>query len=186
MNRSLMPVLLAAVFLGCAHSQAKPTVELRLKLAKERIVWGDFLWYRLELKNAGRSPFQIDDRFWCHQVYQRDLQPQTYFRIFDSSGTERLPYFTTPLHSPFKPLSNDLNNHPCASHRLPLWVEPGKSLSPTPTNSQGFSSAPSGYRVLEGYELPPGFYTIEAVFAPKSDPKPAEHISPPVAFEVIP
>lgn len=186
MKRYWPQMALAATLWACAHpAPEKPPIQLNLELA-EQVTPNANIRYRLELRNTGRVRIAIDDPFWCHQIYLRDPKTSTFFRILDSSGTEHDPHFQPrSLHSPFRPWSNDLKGHACQMGRLPLWIEPQRSLFPTPTIPEG-AKIPEGFRVLEGYEdLPPGLYTIEAVFEQLMDPKKPIYVSPPVTFEVV-
>lgn len=61
---------------GCLKSQPERPIEIKLVLAKPRMQAGEYLWYRVEMKNIGRKPIPVEDPFWCRQEYfgQTDVE----------------------------------------------------------------------------------------------------------------
>ncbi len=186
MKRVWLTTLLFGAACGCLRPMVPPpAIELKLELAGQSIGAGDRLWYRLKLRNIGRKPFRIDDPFWCDQSVLGANEAQTAFVVFDSSAVHRPPYFTISFHSPNQRWTNDSTGHACAGGRLPLWIEPGKSIIPTPTFHDG-AEGPIGFRALDIYRhLPRGRYFIKAVYGPRGGGGLPRYESAPTAFEVL-
>lgn len=71
--------LVVTVFLftlpGCGPKQPANPIELHLKLGKNKLQSGEYLWYLLEIKNVGRKPIPLWDYFFFVQaVLDRDSQ----------------------------------------------------------------------------------------------------------------
>lgn len=83
---ALLSVCLLALFFLLPRQPEKP-LELQLKLAKNRILANEWLWYLVEMKNVGRKPVKIDDSFWFKQSELLHSK-QTRFEIMDPDGQQ--------------------------------------------------------------------------------------------------
>jgi hypothetical protein len=85
---------LFVVLLSVASSRSRPqapALELKLELAQTKWHANEFLWYRLEIANVGKSIAPIYDHFWVHQNSQEtnwEREQGTYFQITDAQGKE--------------------------------------------------------------------------------------------------
>lgn len=66
-NRFVAFIVLLCALCGCGPHQPEKPLELSLKLSKNRIKTGEYLWYLLEMKNIGRKPVTIKDPAWFRQ-----------------------------------------------------------------------------------------------------------------------
>lgn len=82
-------VLLLAVLLGAGCGA--PRASLSLSLSKQKWEEGEFLWYKLEIRNEGWKALEFYDSFWFDQqrlgTNMRD-RANTYFIIRDEKGAE--------------------------------------------------------------------------------------------------
>lgn len=80
--------------LSVASSRGRPqapALELNLELAKTRLRQDEYLWYRLEIANVGKTIVPIYDRFWVHQHSQEknwEKEKGTYLQITDEHGKD--------------------------------------------------------------------------------------------------
>ncbi|MBI4677477.1 MAG: hypothetical protein HY748_07840 [Elusimicrobia bacterium] len=52
---------------GCGSIPEEKHLELRLTLAKRRVVLGESLWYLIQITNKGREPVDLYDYYWLDQ-----------------------------------------------------------------------------------------------------------------------
>lgn len=74
---------------GCGSIPEEKHLELRLTLAKRRVVLGESLWYMIQITNKGREPVDLYDYYWLDQnwIFGREtLDAGTYLEIKDPDG----------------------------------------------------------------------------------------------------
>lgn len=142
-------LLFAAIILalwGCGPSQPANPIELHLKLGKNKIESGEYLWYLIEIKNVGRKPVPLAGNFWFTQDSLGSyLDDSSEIRIEvigpdgDHMGRREMPY---GWHVERKFWTNDcgggtdcesLYRSPLARDHPSKTLAPGETWSPTPS-----------------------------------------------------
>lgn len=116
MTRHLAAAILCASTLGACSCDRQgvepPQVELRLELAKPRWKAGEYLWYRVEIRNAGRGRLDIHDAFWYDQRVLHDnlaRQRGLYLEIVREDGSPFEWHMADPVPVPY--WTNDISGY---------------------------------------------------------------------------
>lgn len=90
--RGVWAVCGVLVIAGCLKPQPERPIEIKLALAKPGIQAGEYLWYRVEMKNVGRKPIPVEDSFWCRQEYFGQTQVEIIGPDGEKVFARRLPW----------------------------------------------------------------------------------------------
>jgi hypothetical protein len=125
-----------ALTFGCARQPEKP-LEMHLSLSKRQFKAGEFLWYKIELKNVGRKSVRIQDPFWRRQsvLFEWGTHSQTHFEITGPDGKPvgplRLPW---GYHGELHFWSNDCGGGQfCPRELTNIALKGGQTLTATPS-----------------------------------------------------
>lgn len=130
-------VLLLAILLGAGCGV--PRASLLLSLTKQTWEEGEFLWYKLEIRNEGWKALELYDSFWFDQqrlgTNMRD-RANTYFIIRDEQGKE-VPNLRANrgFHGEFVFWANDCGAGVlCSTAEFhPFTIDAGGSVTATPS-----------------------------------------------------
>lgn len=153
-------------------SPVENAVELRLSLAKNEWEAGEFLWYKLEIKNVGRRRIEFFDRAWFNSgalaanshLWHGDFNPSlTRLLVTDPDG-KPVYGMTAPFgyHGERKMWTDDCGVQDCDSLGN-VSLAPGQSLTTAPSKvapiryKRRSIDDPGDIRIPPGYdsEKPP-------------------------------
>lgn len=103
--------------LSVASSRGRPqapALELHLELSKTRWREDEYLWYRLEVANVGKSIVPIHDAFWIFQgLHGKNWEREqgTFFQITDEKGKEVLLGTESSEHGVFYMWGDDRSRY---------------------------------------------------------------------------
>lgn len=118
-----------------------PKLDLQLRLSKKRWRLGEYLWYRLQIRNDGKDEFKTPDDFWFDHwalIGNEWSGWGTYLQLFDQEGRPvpiddmKISRARPPTRDCFwMDETDDLPRAPDFAHDI--VIAPGKAITASPT-----------------------------------------------------
>lgn len=164
---------------GFYFAPVENAVELRLSLAKNEWEAGEFLWYKLEIKNIGRRRIEFFDRAWFNSgalatnsdPWHGDFNPSlTRLLVADSEG-KPVYAMSRPFgfHGERKMWTDDCGARNCGDLGT-VSLTPGQSLSAAPSKEAPIRHNRTGLSDPGDVRLPPGYHYDQKPPNPEAPP----------------
>ena len=145
---------------------AENAVELRLSLAKNEWEAGEFLWYKLEIKNIGHRRIEFFDRAWFNSgalaansdLWHGDFNPSlTRLLVFDPDGKPVYP-MTAPFgyHGERKMWTDDCGAKDCHDIGI-VSLAAGETLTAAPSKEAPIRYKRNGLGDPGDIRIPPSY-----------------------------